>query len=381
MKLDSNTLFAANIIILTVMALTFAVAGWRRSGEPWWRSWMVAKLVMVLALGCYVVERSMPPFLVALLPNGLLVLGFALRWRAARQFGERAAPLALVWGSFALFAVGVVPFAGVSYAPVFVLTNILLTALALAVVWEFWRDRADGMPSRYGLIAAYALIAGSFGWRAFAGILQASTMPDHLPQDTALVVHLIIALVHTVASGAFALSIAYERGNAKLHHAAMHDALTGLPNRSAFEARFQATLAEAAQGRHAVAMLDIDHFKLVNDRFGHAAGDAALRECAKVCTATLGPRGMVARIGGEEFALLLEAADDQEALELVQEIRRAVGSTRITCGPVEFRVTLSGGVLHLGANVAEYDTVMRRVDAALYQAKVKGRNQIHKIAA
>src|SRR5690606_34806276 len=135
-------------------------------------------------------------------------------------------------------------------------------------------------PSRYGIVAAYVVMAASFGSRIVLGLLEAGSLPPHLPQDTALVVHLIVALFHTVASGAFALSIAYERSNIALRHAATHDALTGLANRGAFEARLREILADPSRKPFALALLDIDHFKQINDRHGHAAGDTALRQCA-----------------------------------------------------------------------------------------------------
>src|SRR5690606_30530190 len=145
------------------------------------------------------------------------------------------------------FAVCVAPFAAISYAPAFIVTNVLLTLLAGLAAWEFWRDRADRLPSRYGIVAAYVVMAASFGSRIVLGLLEAGSLPRHLPQDTALVVHLIVALFHTVASGAFALSIAYERSNIALRHAATHDALTGLANRGAFEARLREILADPAR--------------------------------------------------------------------------------------------------------------------------------------
>lgn len=369
------------MVILWVMALALAVAGWGRRHEPWWRSWVVANLVLGAALAVFIVEQSLSPLFVALLPNGLLILGFGLRWRAAREFGGRAAPNALIWMPLLVFVAGAIPFAGIAYAPIFTFTNVLLTILAVAIAWEFWIDRADGLPSRYGLTAAYGIMAASFGWRVLLGVFDAGAMPLHLPQDMALIVHLTVGLVHTVASGAFALSIAYERGNATLRHAATHDSLTGLPNRAAFEARLRGMLADPACKPFALALLDIDHFKQVNDRFGHAAGDAALRQCAQTCLASLGARGMVARIGGEEFAVILDEADQTEAVSLVQSIRRAVGGNPVTHGSDRFRVTLSGGVCHSSQAPADFDELMRLVDAGLYDAKNKGRNRIQNMAA
>ena len=369
------------MVILWVMALAFAVAGRGRRHEPWWSSWVIANLVLGAALAVFIFDRSLPPLLVATLPNGLLVLGMGLRWRAAREFSGRKSSAAFVWGAVLVLIACAAPFATTSYVPAFTVTNVLLTALSAAVAWEFWRDRADGLPSRYGLVAAYLVMGCSFGYRVALGVVDAAVMPAYLPQDTALVVHLTIALFHTVASGAFALSIAYERSNAELRHAASHDALTGLLNRGAFEAGLRALLAEPGRRPFALALLDVDHFKQINDRYGHAAGDAALRQCAATCLANAGEGSIVARIGGEEFAVILKDVDERQAVAAIERIRAAVGKKPVTCGADRFRLTLSGGVCHSEAAPGGFDELMRLADACLYEAKNRGRNRIEKMAA
>ena len=366
------------MLILWVMAAAFALAGRGRRHEAYWESWTVANLLLGVALCVYIFEPRLPPLLVATLPNGLLVLGFGFRWRAAREFSGRPASALFIWGPFALFVASAVPWAYSSYATVFTVANIHLTILSGAVACEFWRDRGDGLPSRHGLVAAYGLMAASFAFRIAQGIMEANTMPGHLPHDMALVVHLTIAVIHTTASGAFALSLAYERGNAALRHLADHDALTGLVNRGAFEAAVRERLAGGRP--FSLAMLDIDHFKLINDRHGHAAGDEALRRCADVLRGMVRPGDAVARIGGEEFAIVLDAADEGAALGLLERIRREIGSTVIGAGERRFRVTISGGVCRAERD-ADFTQLMRVADACLYAAKHKGRNRIEKAAA
>lgn len=380
-ELDTTTLFAANMTILWVMAMALIVAGWGRRHEPWWESWVVANIVLGVALAVFTFERHLDPLLVATLPNGLLVLGMALRWRAAREFSGRVAPVSLVWGPFALFVLCAAPFAHGSYATVFTVVNVVLTVLAAAVAWEFWRDRADGLPSRYGLVAAYGAMAASFGWRILVGMFEAGSMPGHLPHDTALVVHLTVALFYTVASGAFSLSLAYERSNAELRHAASHDALTGLLNRGAFEEGLRVSLARAETKPFTLALFDIDHFKQVNDRYGHVAGDEALRRCAAICRAHVRQGDVVARVGGEEFAVILMDMDETAALAVIERIRNAVRAAVLSSGADSFHVTISGGVCHSSAAPGDFDALMHLVDTGLYEAKNKGRDRIEKMAA
>lgn len=379
--LDTTTLFAANMMILWVMALALAVACRGRRHEAYWNSWVVANIVLGAALAVFTFDWQLPPFAAAMVPNGLLILGFALRWRAAREFSDRPAPAWLVWAPLLGFIVAVGPWAFWYYAPAFTLANALLAALAGATAWEFWRDRGDGLPSRYALVVAYGVMAASFAWRIAQGLFDTGTVAEHLPHDMALAVHLTIGVFHTVASSAFALSLAYERNNAALHHAATHDALTGLLNRGAFETRLREALAATPRRPFALALFDIDHFKHVNDRHGHAVGDEALRVCAAVCREQAGPAGIAARIGGEEFAIILHDIDREDAHAAVERIRRAVAATPVRSGGERLRLTVSGGVCHSDCAPRDFDALMRLADDKLYEAKHKGRNRVETMAA
>ncbi len=318
------------MIILWVTALAFAVAGRGQADAPYWRSWILASIVLGAALAVFTFDWQLPPLLAAALPNGLLVLGFGLRWRAAREFSGRSAPAWIVWGPLLLFLAATAPWAHLTYALAFTLANVVLTALAVATAYEFWRDRDDDLPSRYALVLAYVGMALSFAWRIGLGLFGADAMPYHLPQDTALAIHLTIAVFHTVATGAFALSLAYERTNKELRYAASHDALTGLLNRGAFEAEMESALRQADARPFALALIDIDH---------------------------------------------------DEAVAAIERTRRAIADTSVAAGDRRIRITVSGGICHSTAAPDHPDALMRLADAGLYEAKNRGRNRIEKMAA
>lgn len=379
--LDTTTLFAANMIILWVMALALAGAGKGHRDAPYWRSWVLANIVLGAALAVFTFDWQLPPLLAATLPNGLLVLGLGLRWRAAREFSDRPAPAWLVWAPLLVFLVVASPWAHVSYAPAFTVANVVLAFLSAATAYEFWRDRDDGLPSRYALVIAHAVMAASFAWRIGLGVLGAEAMPYHLPQDTALAIHLTIAVFHTVASSAFALSLAYERTNKELRHATSHDALTGLLNRGAFETELESALRQADSRPFALALFDIDHFKQVNDSYGHAAGDEALRSCARICREQAGRCGVAARVGGEEFAVILYEVGHDEAHAAIERTRRVIAAASVTAGSRRIHITVSGGVCHSSTAPGDLDALMRLADAGLYEAKNRGRNRIENMAA
>jgi diguanylate cyclase (GGDEF)-like protein len=168
----------------------------------------------------------------------------------------------------------------------------------------------------------------------------------------------------------------------ELRRTATTDELTDLANRRHFFARLAEELARAGrQGAPlAVAILDIDHFKQVNDRHGHAAGDAVLRETAKRLRKATRAGELVGRIGGEEFAILLPGAKPDQAWRLCDRLREVQSESPIplpTGG--EVRSTLSGGVA-VAANGETIERLMARADRALYLAKSRGRDQV-KLAA
>ncbi|MYL82843.1 diguanylate cyclase [Desulfovibrio aerotolerans] len=155
------------------------------------------------------------------------------------------------------------------------------------------------------------------------------------------------------------------------------DSLTGLPNRRHAEEMLQDALVRFSrygQG-FAVALADIDYFKQVNDRHGHEAGDALLRDVARVMTKGVRHCDLVARWGGEEFLLLLPGTDLDGAGQLLERIRERLETASLRCGPARASVTATIGaaVVRCGDGVED---VVRRADAAMYRGKERGRNRV-----
>jgi diguanylate cyclase (GGDEF)-like protein len=148
------------------------------------------------------------------------------------------------------------------------------------------------------------------------------------------------------------------------------DSLTGLCNRRALIEDAESSLAEVL----ALAIFDIDRFKGVNDAYGHLVGDAALRTVGRMMEEELGALGLVARIGGEEFALLTSRASVEEMIERLLAFRNRLRATPILIGDVTLRVTVSAGVA-LRENGDGFDRLYGLADRALYEAKAAGRNQ------
>ncbi len=156
------------------------------------------------------------------------------------------------------------------------------------------------------------------------------------------------------------------------------DALTGLANRRRFEASVAASLARArGEGVSlALLMLDIDHFKSVNDRWGHATGDAVLRAVAGRCRAVLKATDLMARFGGEEFVVLMPDITEEDAIAAAERLRSTVAASPVVADGSAVDVRISLGVTLLRETDAGLDPLLERADAALYTAKRTGRDRV-----
>ncbi len=159
---------------------------------------------------------------------------------------------------------------------------------------------------------------------------------------------------------------------------ARRDPLTGLANRRAFEEALRREVARARRGGEplAVAALDVDHFKRVNDAHGHAAGDAVLAAVAARAAGALRAGDLLARVGGEEFAALLPGAGLAAAAEVAERIRAALAAAPVEAGGRPLRVTASLGCAALLPEDADGAALLARADARLYDAKRAGRDRV-----
>jgi diguanylate cyclase (GGDEF)-like protein len=151
------------------------------------------------------------------------------------------------------------------------------------------------------------------------------------------------------------------------------DALTGMFDRGRLESQGRQAIDAAAQARRAISLLliDIDHFKSFNDRFGHAAGDAVIKRIAREIMAAVRASDLVFRFGGEEFVVICEGLEGGSALALGERVRREIASSIEDAGA---RVTVSVGIASGADTTATYDSLFQVADLRLYQAKGAGRN-------
>ncbi|MBI39987.1 MAG: hypothetical protein CMF59_10330 [Leptospiraceae bacterium] len=176
----------------------------------------------------------------------------------------------------------------------------------------------------------------------------------------------------------YQLVLDLQDANGRLEHLASTDALTGIMNRRSFVDALEREYRRCMRHREdlALVLFDLDYFKEINDTHGHPAGDAVLRSMAQAVLEQIRKEDYFARLGGEEFALLLPETDPPHANQFSERIRQTIENLRVAFQNTQIKVTASFGVTYLNAKDQDEDSIFIRADRALYEAKKKGRNQV-----
>ncbi|WP_336367685.1 GGDEF domain-containing protein [Marinobacter sp. C2H3] len=201
--------------------------------------------------------------------------------------------------------------------------------------------------------------------------------------------HALIDLLNMVLCGALMLVFMHhyearrEEAEHRLVAMAQTDNLTGLANRASFQSTLNRTIAECDRSGtgFALVMMDIDHFKLVNDTLGHEAGDHVLAQIGRCLSDRLRATDSVGRLGGEEFGLILRDVQPAVAFELTDELRQRIAGQDLRYGDVDIRVTASFGIAHWPEHGRDAATLFRVADRCLYAGKHEGRNQVRGLVA
>lgn len=326
-----------------VLAFGSTLAGWGEQGLVTFVMWTMGSFAA--GAGGY-----------ALIAAGLVQLSTRRRWVGDWAAGAAALALVLLVWRMEWYPDNTVR------AVLFNLTTaIFLAAAALAIFRDYLRDH---LPARFGLLGALLTSIVFCVLAALALGAPGLGLPD--PR------HLFFMLIICkFAIALFVVVLVQERAEAKLKRLANTDALTGVPNRQCF----LASLPQNMQPGDAFIMLDIDHFKSINDRFGHEAGDVVLTGVAQAIAGAAGPRALLGRLGGEEFCLFLRGQTEETALAGAEQIRRAVKS--LTFGPDAAAISTSASLgVAVWSGAEDARALRHKADEALYLAKQSGRDKV-----
>lgn len=373
MILDQNSLLIAIGIAASGLMTTLLIAWTGARQDKYLLCWGGGLALIVMAVLIYGLYSE--PYVPALqfAAFELLISGFALTHIGAVLFRVgRVQPggKMLLW-ALATSAMGLAFVTGYSGLGT-IICNLACAFYFLMAGREFWLGRAEAPLAMWSQTVLYWATAISFALCAVVLIANGQFVLTDRPSNWAEDINSLVIIVALAGIGALALAVNQMRATKAERRRALTDSLTGLMNRRAL---FDwADTLPVADGT-AVVMLDLDNFKAINDSFGHARGDDVLVRFADIVRANLRPEDRAARLGGEEFCLVFQGMTPAEASALAERIRGALEATpplSRAFGPP----TVSAGVAIAFGGDDTFDTLLRRADTALYEAKQDGRNRV-----
>lgn len=370
------TLLVANGVICAMLALLCwsAVRALPLARESL-RCWAGALAALAVATPLFVLREQLPLLLGVGLANALtlycaaaMAQAYGLAIRGARPRGWRRgllligglAPLCLALGMPMERALLTIPMA---------------VALALlAIAWQLGRlESTKRDPAVAAAMVCFLIAGGVWGSRAVLALADREHALLRVDEPTVLQVMAFLCGVGVVVLGTLGLfALLYGQQRSQLEERAARDKLTGLLNRGAFFDQARAQLARS-EGESALLMIDIDHFKRINDQHGHQVGDWVIAHAARLIATNVRLQDLAGRYGGEEFLVLLKDGSGAEAQRLAQRLIGAAAQTSLSLRDgrsVGFTMSV-GYVVGRG----DLDGLIAAADAALYAAKAAGRNQ------
>jgi diguanylate cyclase (GGDEF)-like protein len=376
MNLDVPTLMAMESFVALCAGVILLMAWSGNRKEPALGLWGLSEIFVAAGIFGLILGGAWHEPLVVTGAGIGMVFAQGLQWKAARLFGGKRAPFAIViLGAAVAFCASFIPVIqdfGASFGLA------LSAAYLIASIVALWPSGKMKLPARWpivGFAAAHAAILSIGAYSTWNG--TQGMMPPLLSSFG--LIH-FESIIFAVGTAVFLLALVKERSEAAARVAAGIDSLTGIANRAEFMEAAENIMEQCrrANAPVSVIMFDLDGFKCVNDTYGHAVGDAVIQKFCAVTATMLRPDDVFGRLGGEEFAVVLPCSSIEPAYIRAERIR--VGFAE-ACRMVEngkTNSTVSGGV----ASGANADMTLRALlkfsDEALYKAKAAGRNRIRR---
>lgn len=375
---DIRSLFVVMVATNLVLAVSLWVGTGRRLQGglgPWTLSLLAQAAAFVLIAG----RGSFPDWATIVVANGLLGASFSLAAAAILAFRGRTLPtfVHFATGGVAAFAVGTLLH---DLGALLITANFLFAACQVTLVTLAWKPVEGVSRGTRGLfVGSFALSAASFLVRAAGSVISPTAIADFLAPSAIQAFTLMAGYTVILVSSVSFLLMQKERAEFLAQQLASLDPLTQAFNRRTFIdlAQKQLSRARRLETPLSLVLLDVDHFKRVNDNHGHLVGDHVLQRFAQVMRDQLRKEDILVRYGGEEFCLLLPDVPGPGAVALAGRIRKAVARESFVVDGVEIPLTLSAGVAaRIDEGPEGLDEIIARADEALYLAKNRGRNRV-----
>lgn len=377
--LDPQSIYLtlAMLALLTGGVLGMMHRGLMPDVQPAAVLWRIGTLLLAFASIFFAFRGELPQTPSVLVGNTLAMLGTALYAHAmCRFFGRRAG----MW-LYVLVAIGVLVLVlSLTVLPVYrgrviVASGVMAAHMLAAALWVHRDGQRELDVSGRMMTGVLSFCGGILGARAISAPFLAPPTPVD-PGWINVLGGMVGGIFPVVCTTAF-LMMATERSRIRLLRAAVTDELTGLPNRRALTAEAKRGLAQIQGGAQlGLILLDIDHFKSINDTYGHDVGDSALRHVAQVLREQMSGAALVGRFGGEEFLCLLPGADQAKTQAMAESLRARLHSSPLRLPGQDLTISASFGVSMVCRDDESIDRALARADEALYRAKSEGRNRV-----
>ena len=383
MNLDPRTLLFSLILTDALMVLCLLVVVHGQAGskrleglEKWAGAIFLDMLVWITGD----VHMSFPDAVMVVLAHGFKAASFAMVLAAIYEFQHKRAPN---WQYIAPIIVTLIAayllvddargrFVWIGLIFIF---QLLLIARGLLADNEARSGRAWWL--LFGGVNIFMLVLVLRAFAALTGHHEFAQAANNVaPQPVQIAAFVVMMAATLLGSIGFVLMVK-ERSDREIMQLAMTDSLTRIPNRRALMERAEQVLARRSGAPLALLMIDVDHFKLINDSHGHPAGDEVLCKVADTLSDRLRVQDLLGRYGGEEFCAVLPDTDRAGALKLAESLRESIAATPFDTEKGPLPVTVSIGVSLCPMNaVRALSDVLNEADAALYAAKQSGRNRV-----
>lgn len=381
MNLDAQTMFVVTIAVAAVLGLLLFYAWFQQrrvSSLAWWGG---AHFVACAAVWLVSQRGELSDFWSIEVANAMLLLAAGMTWMGARLFdGNRVSLIGIFGGAIVwLLAISGTNIVTVSYGPAH-FSSMIIAAYSFGAAIEIWRGRHESLVSRTPLVVMLSMHGALYLLRVPLAFIAPTGKSDALFSNAWFGVIALESLLYMIATAFIFLAMAKERMELEHKVAATIDPLTGIANRRAFLEAATRSLKQRSRTPQPVSALlfDLDQFKSINDRFGHAVGDRVLRTFTDIAVTELRSTDLIGRIGGEEFGAMLFGAEAASAVATAERIRIGVEAFYAREGVAARNVSVSVGVASVPAEEVNVDieTLMSKADEALYVAKARGRNRV-----
>ena len=379
MPLYLPTLAVVSMLVTGVLGLLLLLA-WVQDRNiralAWWGS---AYLVGGFAVALISITDSLPNPVANTLANGLLFLACGMSWNGARLFdGRSVRPFSMFAGVFLWLLLFRVPGFEESIAARVIASTTIVSGYTLLAAFEIWNGTNERLVSRWpavGVLTLHALFFASqipLIWWDPAERTSSSFVGGWFA------ILALETLLYVIATAFIVLAMAKERSDRFYKTVASTDVLTGVANRRALLDAGRRMIRRHGRQHEPVAVLmcDLDHFKSINDRFGHFIGDEVIKLFAGTAAASVRSTDFVGRFGGEEFAAILPNSDLEDAILVAERIRAAFETAAMEVSGHPVRATVSIGAALAGEEARTIEALLTRADGALYLAKRNGRNRV-----